>query len=123
MSAKCQKRTSRCLFDHLVGALLKRQRYAQTECFGGLKIDHQLIFRRSLNRHTGRLLAFEDAINIASSSAIWVNRVRPITDQTTIGDEEAKWVGCWQSVPSCQRDDEAHVINCQRHCDRNQTAI
>ena len=32
--------------------------------FGGLEVDHQLIFSRRLNRYIGRLLAFEDAINV-----------------------------------------------------------
>jgi hypothetical protein len=34
------------LFDHLVGALLKKPRYVEAECLGSLEVDEELEFGR-----------------------------------------------------------------------------
>jgi hypothetical protein len=54
MSALCQKQTLRSaaetwLFDHLVGASLKRLRHRQAKCLGGFQIDDKLEFGCCLN--------------------------------------------------------------------------
>ena len=89
MSAKSPKCNIKSLFDHLVGTTEHRRRYHQTECLRGLEIDHKLILSRGLHRKVGRLLALEDAIDIASRPPELVNVVSPIGDQTARGDEEA----------------------------------
>ena len=52
------------LFDHLIGALLKLQRYIEAECLGGLEIDHQLELDRDLDRKLTRFGTLEDAIDV-----------------------------------------------------------
>jgi len=99
------------LFDHLVSALLKRRRYVQSERLGCLEINHEFELGRRLYRHVPGFFALKDAIDIACGSAVWVDCVRPIAEQTTFGDEETEGVGCRQSVSGCQRDDQTIIIS------------
>src|SRR5215471_7489725 len=79
MSALGQKRTlERRLFDYFVGTAKQRWRYGEAECFGSLEVDDQLDSGRRLHRKIGRLLAFEDAIDIAGRTTI-------LDDQAAIG--------------------------------------
>src|SRR5262249_30077680 len=57
MSAMGQKRTSRRLFDHLIGTVLHRLRHGNAERLGGLEVDEQLDFRDLLDGQISRLVA------------------------------------------------------------------
>src|SRR6266436_7030871 len=50
----CQSRTSARLFDHLVGALLKKPRHVEAERFGGLH-DQLESATRAVSRHAAEL--------------------------------------------------------------------
>jgi len=56
-----QSQQSSPLFDHLVGALLEKQRHFDAKCLGGLEVDYQFEFGRRLNGKVAGLLALEDA--------------------------------------------------------------
>jgi hypothetical protein len=62
----------------------------------------------------GWLLALEDPINVDGRSAILVDKVRSIRDQSALGDEATLEVDRRQLVASRKRDNETPVYNCQR---------
>ena len=56
-------------------------RNGEAKFLSGFKIDHQLVLGRRLHWKVTRLLALEDAVDIASRSPELVNVVGPIRDQ------------------------------------------
>ena len=78
----------------------------EAERLRGLEIDHQFVLGRRLHRQVGRLLALEDAIDVAGRAAVLVDEIRPIGDQAAGGDEESFVVDRGQFVPGRQRDDQ-----------------
>jgi hypothetical protein len=71
------------------------------------------------------LFAFENenAINVIGSLPMRIDGVRPVRDEAAISNVGTERVGCRQSVPGCQRDDQVAVIARQRGCDHDQAAI
>src|SRR5262245_48765270 len=72
MSAMGQKRTSRSLFDHLVGAILHRLRDGNAERLRGLEVEEQLDFACLLHRQVGGFLALENTTNVPASEAVGI---------------------------------------------------
>ena len=60
----------------------------EAERLGGLEVDDQLELGRRLHRQVGRLLALEDAVDVAGRAPVLVDKIRPIGDQAAGGDEE-----------------------------------
>src|SRR5215813_15253169 len=99
------------LFDHLVGACQQRRRHRQAEGPSRLEIDDQVKLGRRLHRQIGRLLALENAIDVASRAPIQVYKVWPIGDQTAAGSKEAERIDRGQSVPGCKSYDQIAMKN------------
>src|SRR6516165_62518 len=78
--ALCQKQTSAELVDHVVRAGEQRWRDNETERFGGLQVDDHLVLGRRLHWQVGRLLAFEDAIDIAGCAPIPLGKISSVRD-------------------------------------------
>ena len=73
MFQKCQQETHPpqqivMLFDHLVGAGEQRGRQGETERLRGLKVDHELKFRRLLDGYLPWLRPAQNLVNVISDS-------------------------------------------------------
>src|SRR5262249_17052436 len=77
MSALGHKRTS-VLFDHLIRALLNRQRDKNVKRPGGFEIDDHLELDRGLDRKLVWLGALENSIGVSSGASVVVAQVAAI---------------------------------------------
>src|SRR4029453_3209024 len=93
---ECSKKRS--LFDHLVSSSEHRVRHGETERFGRLEIDRQIVLGWRLHRQVGRLVALENTIDVNRSAPVLVDRIRPIRDQAAGTDEVALGVDRGQLV-------------------------
>ena len=71
------------LFDHLVGAEENRLRDVNIECFGRFRIYDQFELRWPFDRKGGRVVAFENAIDIVGKSPIALRKTRSINAKCT----------------------------------------
>ena len=79
-----------------------------------LRLMHQFVLGRRLHRQVGRLLALEDAIDVAGGAPVLIDVIRPIGDQAAGGDEGAFEVDRGQFVPGRERDDQIAMNRRQR---------
>ena len=63
----------RFIIRSLVGGE-QRWRHVKTKRLCGLEVDHKLVLGRRLHWQIGRLLALEDAIDVASRAPEWIAR-------------------------------------------------
>src|SRR6516165_8075067 len=70
-----------CLFDHLVGSHLHRQRHREAKRLRGLEIDEVLEFLWLLHRKIGWFFASEDAVEIGSNLPNLRQNVEIVRDQ------------------------------------------
>src|SRR5262249_8132662 len=71
----------------------------------------------------GRLLALEDAINVAGRLPILVQEIGPVRNKAAAGDVEALRIDSRQSMPGRQRDNQIAVSGCQSASRYDQTVI
>src|SRR5215207_6212468 len=65
-------------------------RYGKADRLRSLEVDHELEFRRLLNRHLGRISASENAIDIIGGPAPQIDRVGRIGRQQTSADHRSR---------------------------------
>ena len=56
-----------------------------------LRLIDQLVLRRRLHRKVGRLLALEDAIDVAGRAPVRVDEIGPVGDQAAAGRRRSDW--------------------------------
>ena len=95
--------------DHSITSSARASRVGGTSsprALGSLEVDDQLVLGRHLHRKVGRLLAFEDAIDVAGRAPIRVGGIRSVGHQPAAGCEEAVRIDCRQSMASSERDNQ-----------------
>ena len=99
-----------CLIDHLVGAREQRRWYSEAERLGRFEIDHQLVLRWRLYRKIGRLLALDNAIDIAGGAPILIWIVGPVANKTTRAYKVAERIDGGQFVPRRERCNQIRMV-------------
>src|SRR3954452_12595492 len=94
-SADCQQATPAASFDQLVCASEQRWWNDQSQRFGRLEVNGQLVLRRSLHWQIGRLLALEDSMDVTRGAYVRLDRIGPVRDQAAIANEVAIRVDGW----------------------------
>ena len=88
-----------------------------------LRLITSLVLGRRLHRQVGRLLALEDAIDVAGRLPVLIDVISPIGDQAAGGDEGSVEVDRGQFVSGRQRDDQVAMTGRQRARRHDQSAI
>src|SRR5262249_6479801 len=68
----------RILFDHVIGLREQRRWHRYAQRLRSLEVDHQLVLGRRLYRKIGRLLAFENTIDVACGTTELIDRIRAV---------------------------------------------
>jgi hypothetical protein len=93
-------------FDHFVGAGEQRGRNSEAEGLRGFEIDDERILCRRLHRKVDRLLAHEDAVDIARGPTELVEEVSAVREKTASSGIKAGVVDGRQAMLGRQRDDQ-----------------
>jgi hypothetical protein len=107
----------------LVGAGEQRRWHLDAERLRSLEVEDRFVLGRRLHGQIGRLLALQDAVDVAGRAPILVDDIRPIGGQAADGDEGAFEVDRGQFVLGRQRDDQVAMNERQRARGHDQTAI
>src|SRR5215210_1059612 len=65
----------------------KRGRHHQLQAFRGLEVERELELGWCLHRQLGWVRALKDAVHVSRRAAEYVERVRPVGHQPTVGGE------------------------------------
>ena len=94
------------LLDHLVGVGKQHRRHLKAERPGGLEIDHQLIFRRLLDRQVRGIGATKNAIDIGGRTPPLIDLVNSIGNESALSGMKAKWIDRRQPMVCGQVDSQ-----------------
>src|SRR5262249_15062350 len=69
--------------DYLVRPIQQRLRNYDTDLVGGLEVDHQLKFRRLLDRQIAGLGTFENFVHVITSAPVFIREVPAVGHEAT----------------------------------------
>src|SRR5262249_54945517 len=98
-------------------------RDAQAKRPRGFEIDHQLVLCWRLHRQLARLLAAQNAVNVACRSTPLLDLVGPIGHQSALSREKSERIDCRQAMARRQQKDRSTVRIYVDVRHDNQTAI
>src|SRR5262249_57480781 len=75
------------------------------ECLRGFEVEHQLELDGGLDRKLARLLALEDAVDVAGCQPIIIEHVISVGQEATDFSVKTVWIDGWGTVASSQRCD------------------
>src|SRR5262249_58745695 len=96
---KMRRITRGASFDHLVGKREQLVWNLKAKGLGGLEIDDKVVLGRGLHRQVGRLLAFEDAIDVPGGAPGLVDLIRPVGGEGTVQTARAERIVVRQAGP------------------------
>src|SRR5262245_61221256 len=106
-------------FDHLVGKGEQRRRHFEVERLVGMERDSWLVSGGCLHWQIGRLLALEDAVDIAGRASILIYTIDTIRYQTARRGIKAFRVDRRQLMPDRKRDNElSKMLRPGARCDQ-----
>src|SRR6516225_4886755 len=98
-------------------------RHVEAERLSGFEIDHQFILGWRLCRKVRRLLALENAINVASRPPELLQKIKAIRDQAAAGDVATSVIDRGQFVLGRKRDDQLAMRHGQCASSQDEASI
>src|SRR5262245_54484523 len=92
-------------FDHLVRAGEQSGRDFDAERPRGFEVEHQLELDGGLDRKLARLLALEDAVDVAGRPPIIIEHVISVGQEATDFSVQTVWIDGRETVANSQRCD------------------
>ena len=95
----------RGLFDHLISPSKQRRWHGEAERLRGLEVDNQLKSSRLFEGNIGGLHAFENLVDIRACATGAASSLVPRFISPTVGDSRQTYLGCQNSFPDGQKED------------------
>src|SRR5262249_16691142 len=102
------------LLDHLIGALLEKERHVEAKRLGRLEIDRKLELDRGLDGQLAWLRALEDTIGIGRHAPEIIKPVISVRQQAPEFSDETERIDGRKTVASSQQCDLLAVVD--REC-------
>src|SRR5262249_4205712 len=93
-------------FDHLVRGAQQPRWPRETKRLCRFDVESRYKFGRRLHRQVSRLAAPQNAVHVVRRLAKLVHPVDRVRHETAGGDEKGVPIHRWQTMPSCERDNE-----------------
>jgi hypothetical protein len=87
-NARTMVSRARSSLNYLVSTGQERGCNVETECLGGLQVNHQLELRRRFNRKVRRLGPAQKAVYVSGNPPVLLHEVNPVSHQPAVLDKQ-----------------------------------